>query len=601
VRQDSEAERPFADRRRLTIVFLASVSLLLGFATLAIYFQTYRHDFVSYDDGDYVYGNVWVSRGLRLRGVIWAITALYINWHPLTWLSHMLDVELFGLTPGPEHLVNVAFHMASTILLLVALSRMTGKPGRSALVSAVFAVHPLHVESVAWIAERKDVLSTFFEVLTLLFYAGYARNRTMARYVAVVVAFACALMSKPMAVTFPFVLLLLDYWPLGRTKVWPVIREKIPLFAMSFAAGVLTMIAQRRSGAVISLGRVPFGGRLANAAIASVWYARKAIWPAKLACFYPLQPARLRDVVLSLMALAIITSAARRWQTRRPYFLVGWLWYLGMLVPVIGIVQVGLQSVADRYSYMPLTGLSIAFIWLIADALSGRFVLQGLGVFLATVGLAVLAVAAWRQTSWWKDGETLYRHATAVTQKNYLMESNLGAVLSIEGRHAEAIEQYRRAIADRPDFEPPYANLGGELLDAGRVDEASVALKEALRINPEMELAQSNLGSVYKRRGDYAKARELLVKALGHKPDDAFAQSDLCFVMAKTESDDEAIAHCREAIRLRPRLGEAYVNLARILADQGNKAAAAGEYERLLAVLPSYPGARAALDDLKLR
>jgi tetratricopeptide (TPR) repeat protein len=601
VRQESETESPFADRRRLTIVFLASAGLLLGFATLAIYFQTYRHDYVSYDDGDYVYGNAWVSRGLSLRGLIWAITALYINWHPLTWLSHMLDVQLFGLAPGPQHLVNVGFHMATTILLLVALSCMTGKPGRSALAAAVFAVHPLHVESVAWIAERKDVLSTFFEMLTLLLYAGYARKRTTARYIAVVVAFACALMSKPMAVTFPFVLLLLDYWPLGRREMWPAIREKIPLFAMSFAAGVLTVVAQRRAGAVMSLGRVPFAGRIANAAIAWIWYARKAIWPAKLACFYPLQPARLRDVVFSLLALAVVTVTAFRWRTRRPHFLVGWLWYLGMLVPVIGIVQVGLQGVADRYSYMPLTGLSIAFIWLIADALSGKLVLQALAGLLATMALLVLAIAAWRQAALWKDGETLYRHAIAVTQKNYLMESNLGAVLSIEGRHAEAIEQYRRAIADRPDFEPPYANLGGELLDAGRIDEASVVLKEALRINPEMELAQSNLGSVYKRRGDYGQARELLVKAVGHKPDDAFAHSDLCFVLAKIGSADEAIAHCREAIRLRPRLGEAYVNLARILADQGNKAAAAEEYERLLAILPSYPGARAALDSLNLR
>jgi hypothetical protein len=348
--------------------------------TLAVYFQTHAYRYVAYDDNVYVYLNPRVRQGLSFDGIGWALTALYINWHPLTWLSLMLDVQLFGMNPGRQHLVNVAFHIGSTILLLLGLTRLTRKPARCALVAAIFALHPLHVESVAWIAERKDVLSTFFELLTLLLYAGYAQKRTALRYSAVLLAFACSLMAKPMAVTFPFVLLLLDYWPLhrltlplSRAKLGRLLWEKAPLLALSAGASVLTMIAQASSGAVIPLARVPFAARLSNAVIAYVRYIEKAFWPAKLGVLYPLEPASVRNAAASLVILMVVSGIAIYWLRRRPYVLVGWLWYLGMLFPVIGLVQVGNQSMADRYMYLPLVGLSMALVWLVADAVAGRF------------------------------------------------------------------------------------------------------------------------------------------------------------------------------------------------------------------------------------
>jgi protein O-mannosyl-transferase len=440
-------------------------------------------------------------------------TALYINWHPLTWLSLMLDVQLFGLNPGPpQHLVNVAFHIASTILLLFGLTRLTGKPARSALVAAIFAIHPLHVESVAWIAERKDVLSTFFELfelLTLLLYAGYATERTALRYSAVALAFACSLMAKPMAVTFPFVLLLLDYWPLDRLTLPPrraqlvrligerLIWEKAPLLAMSAAASLLTIVAQRRSGALSPLAEAPFAGRVANAVIAYVRYIEMAIWPTKLGIFYPPEPASIRNVAVSLLIVAMITGVAVYWWKRRPYVLVGWLWYVGMLLPVIGLVQVGDQAMADRYTYLPLVNLSVALVWLIADAVAGRFLRQVFAGSMACIALLVLAVMAHRQASHWKDNETLYNHTLSVTTGNDVMENNLGAVLATEGRHFEAMGHFEKAIAIRADYEAPHENLGAELLDRGRVDEAFLQLTEALRLKPDRAVVRANLGDAY--------------------------------------------------------------------------------------------------------
>jgi Flp pilus assembly protein TadD len=594
-----------AGQRRTSPAFLLLICALLSVVTLAIYFQTHSYRFVTFDDNDYVYSNPWVQRGLSVDGIAWALTALYINWHPLAWLSLMLDVQLFGLNPGPQHLINVAFHIASTVLLLLALTRLTGKPARCAFVAAIFAVHPLHVESVAWIAERKDVLSTFFEMVTLLLYAGYAQKQTALRYASVAVAFACSLMAKPTGVTFPFVLLLVDYWPLDRLRLSSpraqlgrLVWEKAPLLAMSAVASVLTVMAQRRSGAVISLARAPFTGRLANAAIACVGYIEKAIWPTKLGVFYPLQPASIRNALTSLLILVIITGIAVYWLRRRPYVLVGWLWYLGMLIPVIGLVQVGEQSMADRYTYLPLVGLSMALVWLVSDAVAGRFLCQVLSGTLASAALLILAVMAYRQTSYWRDSETLYDHTLAVTTGNYLMENNLGVIMSMEGRHFEAMNHYEKAIAIRTDYEGAHENLGAELLDHGRVDEAFIQLTEAIRLDPDRAVVRANLGTVYKLRGDFQEARRLLVQSLIHMPGNAFAHSDLCFVLAKIGSLDEAIAHCREALRINPNLAEARFNLASGLATQGNTKAAADEYSQLLTTHPSYPGARAALEKL---
>ena len=418
----------------------ATVCIVLSLATLAVYSRTFHYPFVNFDDALYVYLNPVVRAGLTLSGTAWAFTSLYMNWHPLTWLSHMLDVQLFGLNAGPEHEMNVALHIASVVLLFLALSRLTAKPFRSAIVAGIFALHPLHVESVAWISERKDVLSTFFEMLTLLLYVRYAEKPTAARYIPVTLAFACSVMAKPMAVTFPFVLLLLDYWPLQRTaRIKALLWEKAPLLAMSAAASALTIVAQSSTGEVISLSEWPFPARLANAVFVCIKYIEKAIWPSDLAVLYPLEKPSPASVALALFAMTVITLVAIPWRGKRPYFLVGWLWYLGMLVPVVGLIQVGQQAMADRYTYLPLVGLSIALVWTIADLVASRFPLQIAAGASAIVALAFLAVAAARQTDYWQSNETLYEHTLAITHNNFVIENNLGTALGNEGRTFEAV------------------------------------------------------------------------------------------------------------------------------------------------------------------
>ena len=329
--------------------------LLIGLAILVVYSQTFGYGFVSFDDGTYVYQNPMVKAGFSIHGIAWAWTAFYAsNWHPLTWISYMLDSELFGLNPGEQHAVNVFLHVGSSILLFLALERMTRHRWRCALVAGIFALHPLHVESVAWIAERKDVLSTFFEMLTLWLYVRYTEDSKPVRYAWMAVAFALSLLSKPMAVTLPFVLILLDIWPLRRRlRLWEEIREKAPLLAMSAAASILTLWAQRSTGAMMTLAHLPLADRLANAVVAYLRYIEKAFWPANLAVLYPIQkpsPVTVFAAALILMAVTVVAALTLR---RRPYVLVGWLWFLGMLVPVIGLVQVGFQSIADRYDGVP--------------------------------------------------------------------------------------------------------------------------------------------------------------------------------------------------------------------------------------------------------
>jgi protein O-mannosyl-transferase len=380
---------------RLVVV----LCLTLALATLAVYWQTSGHAFIAYDDDQYVYENSTVKAGLTTSGIAWAFTTVfYANWHPLTWLSHMLDCQLFGLDAGAHHIVNVAFHLTNTLLLFIALALITRQPWRSTLVAGIFALHPLHVESVAWIAERKDVLSTFFAMLTLLLYKRYTENTTARRFISMAVAFALGLMAKPMLVTLPSVLLLLDFWPLRRLKwppAWPNLRpllwEKVPLFAMVAISSVLTFLAQQNYGAVVPLARMPFSARIANAAIAYVRYLGKAFWPDRLAVLYPIQRPQAENALGALAILAGATAVALLWVNRRPYLLVGWLWYLVMLVPVIGLVQAGVQSMADRYTYLPLVGFSVAIVWGTADLVESHRLLRNASAALAVVVLVLLA------------------------------------------------------------------------------------------------------------------------------------------------------------------------------------------------------------------
>ena len=558
--------------KTLTIV----ICTLLALGVLGVYAQTANFGYVAYDDDQYVYQNPWVKAGLTVSNVGWAFTTFfYANWHPLTWISYMLDFNLFGSNPGAQHLVNVAFHLASTLLLFLALVRMTRQPWRCAVVAAIFAVHPLHVESVAWISERKDVLSTFFEMLTLLLYVRYVERRSVGNYLAMAVAFGLSLLAKPMAVTFPFVLLLLDFWPLLRLG-WPLqpalvrrlFLEKTPLLAMAAVTSVLTFLAQRGYGAVASLTHLPLPERIANAAIAYVAYIGKTFWPTNLAVLYPVHDPVIGNAVIAVLILAVITVAAWKWVRPRPYLAVGWLWYLGMLVPVIGLVQVGTQSMADRYTYVPMVGLSIAIVWTIAALIENRPALR-LAATVATIPmLAVLAGAAYRQTTYWKSSRTLFEHTLAITKDNRIIQNNLGVVLADEGNSAEAVKLFREALAIDPDYAEAHSNLGHELLKSGQVDQAQASLTKALALNPNLVRAQADMGVLLASQGKFEEARRHLERSLILAPGDAENESNLCFVLTHLGRLDEAIAHCNTALLVNPGMSNARFNLDNAKAAQ---------------------------------
>lgn len=554
-----------------------AICLLLALATVAVFAQTATHGYVAYDDDQYVYENHWVKAGLTASNIGWAFTTFfYANWHPLTWISYMLDFSLWGENPGAQHLVNVTFHLASTLLLFLVLTRMTRRPWRAAIVAAVFAIHPLRVESVAWISERKDVLSTFFDVLTLWIYIRYVANPGLVRNLAVAFSFALSLLSKPMAVTFPFVLLLLDYWPLQRIT-WPpagaaarrLFLEKLPLMALSAAASALTFLAQRDYGAVVSLTHFPLAARAANAAVAYLAYIGKALWPTDLAVLYPARASDSGSVILALVVLAAITAAAWLWIERRPYFAVGWLWYLGMLVPVIGLVQVGIQAMADRYTYMPMVGLSIALVWTVADLVEHRRELRLAAAAVATLAILALGVAAYRQTEYWKTSRTLFEHTLAVTRNNHIIQNNLGVILGREHKSKEAIALYRAALATVPDYAEAQSNLAHELLQSGQFAEAEPHLMQALKLRPNLASAHGDLGVLMAARGQYEEARQQFERALTIAPGDADNESNLCFALTHLGRPQEAVAHCNAALRIDPNHANAKFNLNNAITAQG--------------------------------
>jgi len=564
-----------AATRKLSIV----ICLLLALATVAIYAQTATHKYLAYDDDQYIYENSLVKAGLTASNIAWASTTFfYANWHPLTWISYMLDFSLWGDNPGAQHLENAAFHLACALLLFLVLTRMTGRPWRAALVAAIFAVHPLHVESVAWISERKDVLSTFFEMLTLLMYVRYAAKPGVSRYLAVAAMFAVSLLAKSMAVTFPLVLLLLDYWPLHRfdwppapAAIRPLVIEKLPLLAMSAVASVLAYVAQRNWGAVASLAHLPLAVRAGNAAVAYVAYLGKTFWPTDLAVFYPARAPDPESATLAFALLLAVTFLAWRWIKTRPYFAVGWLWYVGMLVPVIGLVQVGIQAMADRYTYMPMVGLSIALVWTVADFVEARRELRMAASAAAIVALVVLSVAAFRQTEYWKTSRELFEHTLAVTQNNYIIQNNLGVILGREGDSKEAVALYRAALSTNPDYPEAHANLAHELLKSGQFDEAGQHLTQALALRPELASAHGDLGVLMAARGQFDEARQQFLRALSIKPSDADNESNLCFALTHLGRPDEAVAHCNAALRIDPNHANAKFNLENAKAAQSGR------------------------------
>jgi len=614
--------RPAGLNDRWTI---PGVCIFLAAIIWVVFGQTLGHEFVNYDDDLYVYENPAVTRGLTLQGIIWAFTHVHCsNWHPLTWVSHMLDCQFYGLSPGGHHLTNILFHTATAILLFLILRQMTGALWRSAFVAAVFAIHPLRVESVAWVAERKDVLSGLFFMLTIGAYVRYVQRRLKVEgresraqavpaldsrlwtldYYLVVLFFALGLMCKPMLVTLPFVLMLLDYWPLERvtSDKWRVTRfripvpqlsslnhlllEKLPLLGLAVASGVVTIFAQ--TDAIQSFEQISLSLRVGNALISYVAYLGQMFWPLGLAVLYPFTAGGVgvSEVVLSLGLLAGISTGVFVLRRRRPYFLTGWLWYLIMLAPVIGIVQVGAQARADRYTYLPQIGLYLLLTWAAADLCAGwrhRRVVLGGG---STIILMALIFCARAQTVYWRNSESLWTHTLACTSDNFIGHNNLGTALLKTGNADEAMVHYQMALEIKPDFAEAHNNLGNFLFQKGSVDEAMVHYQMALEIKPDYAEAHYNLGYALLKMGNVDEAIAHFQKALQIKPDYAEAHNNLGYALIQKGSVDEAIPHFQKALQIKPDYADAHNNLGNILLEKGSVDEAIIHFQKALQIKP---------------
>ncbi len=584
----------------------ALVSLGLAALTLLVYRDLAGAQFITFDDHQHVAENVRVAGGLTLANVRWALTTGYAsNWQPLTWLVHMTMVQLFGLNAGAHHLLNASIHALNAVLLFHVLFALTGSRGPSAFVAALFAVHPLHVESVAWVSELKDVLSTCFWFLTMGAYAWYARRPSIRRYLPTVAFFAAGLAAKPMLVTLPLVLLLLDFWPLGRLRIpgdWRrdarrLVLEKLPLLALALPVSVITYTVQEAAGSVGSLEELPFRLRLANALVSCVRYLGMTVWPSGLAVFYPHPGPALpvSHAVASAAFLIAVSVAVCSVARRHPYLIVGWLWYLGTLVPVLGLVQVGSQGWADRYTYVPLVGVFIAVSWG-ASALLGR---RKAPRWIAPLGtVALLAVLGWRTTAqvgFWSDGITLFRHALEVTEENPTLLNMMGTALEREGLYGESEDMFRKALGMKPDYPVGLANLGAVLLKQRRFTESEAVLRKALERRPGDPKVLGNLGQALAELGRDGEAEIVMGKAAGSDPDSIEALSNLAGVLVRQRRFDEAETVLRRALGVKPDSVELLSNLGGLLGEQQRY----GEAEVLLrSALQLKPDDRGALDNL---
>jgi tetratricopeptide (TPR) repeat protein len=575
------------------------ICLALAAITFAVFGQTLNHEFINFDDNDYVYGNPVVAQGLTGQGLVWAGGVHAENWHPLTWLSHMLDCQIYGLHPGGHHLTNVLLHAATVIALFLILRRMTGATWRCAFVAAVFAIHPLRVESVAWVAERKDVLSGLFFMLTIGAYVCYARGpRTAGRYGLVALLFALGLMCKPMLVTLPVVLLLLDRWPLQRAEpTGKLLLEKLSLFALSAASCAATLWAQTALASPTG-APLPLSLRCANAAVGAVVYLGQMVWPSGLALIYPYAYHGLAPwkAPLALALLAVLTGLAL-WQRRRqPWLLTGWLWYLVMLLPVAGIIQVGHQAHADRYTYLPQIGIYLALTWLAAGWCEKAPVRRQAVLCAVPVLLAALMFVAWRQTACWQNSETVWSHTVAVTDANDIAHVNLGAAFLQKGRLDDAISEYQRALLINPAVAETEYDLGSAYLQEGQVDAAAAHFQSALQINPSFAPAHFSLGNISMQNGQMDDAISQYQAALKINPANPDAHLSLGNALMAQARSDEAILHFRAAVQLRPEFAQAHNNLGNALMQKGQIDEAIAHFQAALAVRPDYAKARINLD-----
>jgi protein O-mannosyl-transferase len=643
---------------KVLICFLIVSSLAL------IYSQVTSFGFVNFDDPIYVKTNQGIIHGVTFDGIIWAFRYVYAsNWHPLTWISHMLDIELFGMNPGMHHLTNVVFHILNSILLFLLFQRMTGAPWRSGAVAALFALHPMHVESVAWISERKDVLSTFFWMLTMLSYYWYSRSCTLWRYLLVAMLFGLGLMAKPMLVTLPFVLLLLDFWPLRRNELNPhskllpngntdvlndpsripsppgrgrgqseggvpmLVLEKVPLMLMALIASGVTFYAQSIGGALSSLGRMNPAARAENAFTSYTVYLWKMIWPLHLAAFYPYpKHFSVMAVAACLTFLISATLVVLKTARRLPYLAMGWLWYLGTLVPVIGIVQVGSQAMADRYTYIPFIGVFVIIVWGLTD-LVGKTPLARTA--LGTIMIAVLVLSgwfSWIQVGTWKNSETLFRHALVVTPDSYLAHGSLGIALFDRGdtegaikhfneslrlmpnyvnahcnlgmalvskkQYPEAFAHYRECLRIKPGYSEAYYNMGVALSDLGRKDEAITCYKEVLTRYPYHENAHNNLGLLLTEKGHLNEAVYHFRKAIESNPDNIRSRLNLSDALLKQGRLDEALFRINEALKVDPNNPGLYTCIGNIYTRKNDREKAGDAYIKASKIVSGYSEAK---------
>ena len=635
-----------AGRRRMILLICFGL-VIITFAA----FEPVRHnDFISYDDNGYIVENTRVNGGLSIESIKWAFVSEYAsNWHPVTWLSHIIDCELFGLNPVGHHIMNLLFHTANTLLLFWILARMTDSTSspracslwQSAFVAALFAVHPLHVESAAWAAERKDVLSGFFWMLGMLCYVRYVERPGAGRYIVLLLIFALGLMAKPMVVTLPFVMLLLDYWPLHRLsaentksetqnpkqiriteiqntkhvtggtqrRAISLLLEKVPFFILAAAASAVTYVIQERAGTTRVVGDLSIGTRIGNAFVSYVGYISKMFYPKGLAVLYPHPGTSLAfgQVIISVLAIVAVTAGTIYLaKIGRRYAAVGWLWYMGTLVPVAGLIQVGMQGMADRYTYLPSVGIFIIIAWGIGELSTSPFVSQlkesskgggGKGWLRinnavlwagAVIVLSALVICTRIQLRYWRNSEALYEHALAVTKNNAVMHNHLGVVLGSQGRVKEAFEHYERAVEIRPDFAQAHNNLGFILDSLGEYERALGHFNEALKLDPSYFEAHNNLATMLSRQGKTDEAIVHFRKALAARPAAGEVHYNLALAFESQGNLDEAMEHYLKALDARHTSAEAYYNLGNIMCTHGKLQEAIGQYRKALELDRGY-------------
>jgi protein O-mannosyl-transferase len=586
-------------RRRRNLLGLAVGLVAVVFA---VYWQTRSFEFIALDDPVYVSDNLHVRGGLTAPNVEWSLCGFHDgNWIPLTWLSLMLDTTLFSVRPGAYHLMNVALHAANAVLLFIFLTRATGYEFRSACVAALFALHPLHVESVAWIAERKDVLSTFWGLLSLLAYVSYCKNRSRLGFAVSFACFVASLLAKQTLVTLPFVLLLLDDWPLerltDRSLRMRVLVEKIPFLCVSAAFSIVAVIAQKSGHTVASLNSLPLLARCLNAATVYATYLRQTFFPFHLAVYYPHPGANIAwATVGACAALLIAVGAITVFRARRnPYLFVGWAWYLGTLVPMIGIVQVGSQQMADRYTYFPLIGLFIALVWLISDLASERLLPKWVLPAVAAASLLGIGSAAILQIGYWRDSLTLFRHAVESAPNNPLATSALGFALMSQGRPAEGITLLESAVRMAPEDPQTQYNVAVGLQSVGRPKEAAEHYQAALALNPQDAEAHTNLGVLLAMNQRYPEAKEQFLEAAAINPEHVQAYVNLGTLCIDTRDYAEAVTYSRRALALDPKQINCHLNIGLALRAQGRRNEAVEQFKYVLSLSPNDPDANREL------